>query len=107
MVAHDGNYLALSGLLSKFTAKPNEMPVYPGNIVADYAAGSLTSFTMIMQALVSKTKHAIVDSGMVQNSMYFGQAELLKAAEQEYAPYEKAYPLVEEGQCSAGLYKDR
>ena len=41
---HDGNYLAQSGLLTRFRANEHAIPTYPGNILADYCAGSLSTF---------------------------------------------------------------
>ena len=56
--SHDSNYLAVSGLLSKFRFTDNQdgfkqIPVMPGNIIADYASGSLGSFVLALQALLT------------------------------------------------------
>ena len=43
---HDITYLALSGILNKFKRVPKgSAPVPPGNILADFASGSLHLFT--------------------------------------------------------------
>ena len=61
--SHDSNYLAVAGLLGKFRpedinldgSKSNVkgIPTMPGNIIADYASGSLGSFLLTMQALMT------------------------------------------------------
>lgn len=46
---HDINFLAVTGILNKFkrTAK-NSAPVPPGNILADFASGSVYCFNLVL-----------------------------------------------------------
>ena len=48
---HDAQYLSESGLLNRFRPDERSPPVFPGNIVADYCAGSLATFVQILQKL--------------------------------------------------------
>ena len=47
---HDINYIAISGALSMF-ARPGERPLFPANILGDFAGGSLTCALGIVLAL--------------------------------------------------------
>ena len=42
------NYIALTGILNKFKRVRNTAPVFPSNILADFASGSLYSFNLII-----------------------------------------------------------
>jgi alpha-methylacyl-CoA racemase len=45
LAGHDMNYLAVSGILDKFKRTRDGNPVSPGNILADFSAGSLGLLT--------------------------------------------------------------
>ena len=47
---HDANYLAKSGLMTKFRFNAESKPGLPGNICADYCNGSLATFVQILAA---------------------------------------------------------
>ena len=76
---HDANYLAVSGLLSTFVPDQDiniEMkPVYPGNIVADYCAGSLATVALTLEALLKRKMghegRIVVDSSLGHNLVYY------------------------------------
>ena len=84
---HDGTYLAESGLLTRFRAAEDFPPVYPANIVADYCAGSLATFSLIVQKRIEAKPCQIIDSSMTHNSSYYGQIELLSNTSGFCPPY--------------------
>jgi alpha-methylacyl-CoA racemase len=45
---HDMNYLAMAGILDKFRRYKKQHPVFPNNILADFACGSLYCFNLIL-----------------------------------------------------------
>ena len=46
---HDQNYLALTGILNKFKRQGRDSnPVFPANILADFAGGSLYTLNLIL-----------------------------------------------------------
>ena len=47
---HDANYLAKSGVMTKFRFNADGKPGLPGNVVADYCNGSLATFVQILAA---------------------------------------------------------
>ncbi|GCB77838.1 hypothetical protein scyTo_0018522 [Scyliorhinus torazame] len=64
---HDINYIALSGLLSKFGRK-GENPYAPLNVVADFAGGGLMCAMGIILALYERIKSGkgqVIDANMV------------------------------------------
>ena len=71
---HDINYLALSGVLSMIGRK-GEKPLFPINLLADFAGGSLTCVIGILLALFERSvsgKGQVVDCSMVcYVSVYF------------------------------------
>lgn len=85
---HDCNYLAASGVLERFRAGQGDLPAYPGNIVADYCAGSLACFTQILEAKRAKRIKYIIDSSMTHNLAYYSQPELLSNSDGFSKPYE-------------------
>ena len=63
MAGHDLNFVALSGLLSRFVSPGHPRPVPPLNIAGDFAGGSLLAVIGILVALRSE-KGQVVDAGM-------------------------------------------
>ncbi|XP_072353421.1 alpha-methylacyl-CoA racemase isoform X3 [Scyliorhinus torazame] len=69
---HDINYIALSGLLSKFGRK-GENPYAPLNVVADFAGGGLMCAMGIILALYERIKSGkgqVIDANMVEGAAY-------------------------------------
>ena len=69
---HDGNYLALSGILE--LNGTNEFPVLPGFQLADIGGGSLTALAGILAALYGREKTSLgtkVDISMMESSLQF------------------------------------
>ena len=76
----DLNFLAASGLLSQFRRNSkNSVPSFPGNILTYYASGSLYVFNLIMQALIARSHHTVIDCALTTNAAYLGQPSLLNA----------------------------
>ena len=74
MAGHDINYLAVSGLLSLF-GPSNAPPMFPANIIADFAGGGLICAFGIIAALYNRTqtgKGQVVEANMVDGSAYLG-----------------------------------
>eukprot|EP01133_Synstelium_polycarpum_P016863 gene16863-20048_t len=72
MAGHDINYIALSGLLSIF-GRSNEAPLFPGNIVGDFAAGGLLCAFGIVLALFERKQTGrgkLIDSSMMDGAAY-------------------------------------
>jgi alpha-methylacyl-CoA racemase len=72
MAGHDINYIAISGLLSMMGRK-NEPPMFPLNIIGDFAGGGLLCAMGIVMALFQAQKNGIgqvIDSAMVDGSAY-------------------------------------
>ena len=74
---HDLNYLAMSGILSQLGADRNQPPQAPLNLLADFAGGSLMSFSGILMALYAREmwtlenhKGVIVDCSMMHGVQY-------------------------------------
>ena len=68
---HDINYVALSGLLSKFGRK-DQKPTPPVNVLADFAGGGMTCALGILLALYERSKSGkgqVVDASMVRLSL--------------------------------------
>ena len=68
------NYIALSGVLSLF-GPANDAPVFPANLVADFAGGSLFCAIGILIALLERQKSGngqVVDASMV-HSIYLSE----------------------------------
>jgi crotonobetainyl-CoA:carnitine CoA-transferase CaiB-like acyl-CoA transferase len=57
-VGHDINYLAYAGALSLIGTSEGK-PVVPGNMIADYAAGSLNAVIGIMAALLARDRTGV------------------------------------------------
>ena len=69
---HDGNYLALSGILELNGTV--EFPVLPGFQLADIGGGSLTALSGILAALYGREKTSLgtkVDVSMMESSLQF------------------------------------
>ncbi|RIA99621.1 CoA-transferase family III domain-containing protein [Glomus cerebriforme] len=72
MAGHDINYLAVSGVLS-FLGRKNENPMFPLNILADFAGGGLISVLGILLALIERSKSGkgqVIDVAMVDGVKY-------------------------------------
>eukprot|EP01126_Amoeba_proteus_P067095 TRINITY_DN983_c0_g1_i1.p1 TRINITY_DN983_c0_g1~~TRINITY_DN983_c0_g1_i1.p1 ORF type:complete len:295 (-),score=59.84 TRINITY_DN983_c0_g1_i1:56-940(-) len=72
MAGHDINYVAMSGTLSKL-GRPDSPPIPPGNILADFAGGSLTCAWGILLALYEREKSGkgqVIDSAMMDGVLY-------------------------------------
>lgn len=71
LAGHDMNYLAVSGILSKFKrVAKNNAPTVPANILADFSAGSLYSYNLILQALYVRKPHTTLDCSMTHSTAY-------------------------------------
>ncbi|XP_048399889.2 alpha-methylacyl-CoA racemase isoform X2 [Stegostoma tigrinum] len=71
---HDINYIAVSGLLSKFGRK-GEKPYAPLNVVADFAGGGVMCAMGIILALYERIrsgKGQIIDASMIEGAAYCG-----------------------------------
>ncbi|XP_067887337.1 alpha-methylacyl-CoA racemase isoform X2 [Heterodontus francisci] len=69
---HDINYVAVSGLLSKFGRK-GENPYAPLNVVADFAGGGVMCAMGIILALYERMqsgKGQVIDASMVEGAAY-------------------------------------
>lgn len=69
---HDGNYLAMSGVLELIGTKEN--PIIPGIQIADIAGGSLTALSGILAALYRREKTGLgrkIDISMMESSLQF------------------------------------
>lgn len=72
MAGHDINYIAVSGILSMLGRK-GDKPVFPANLLGDFAGGSLMCVIGILIALIERTKSGkgqIVDAAMVDGVSY-------------------------------------
>ncbi|XP_043536939.1 alpha-methylacyl-CoA racemase [Chiloscyllium plagiosum] len=71
---HDINYIAVSGLLSKFGRK-GEKPYAPLNVIADFAGGGIMCAMGIMLALYERIrsgKGQLIDASMIEGAAYCG-----------------------------------
>lgn len=106
----DLNYLAASGILSKFRRSGNQYaPVAPANILSYYASGSLFILTLLMQALMVKKQRMVLDCPLTKMLAYTSQPSLLDAhftepsrtpgfKQNNYTkPHEAIYCLVKHG----------
>ncbi len=67
---HDMNYISLNGALHSFGHQGNR-PAPPGNVVGDFAGGSMFAVTGVLSALVerqSSGRGQVVDAAMVDGS---------------------------------------
>ncbi|XP_051899884.1 alpha-methylacyl-CoA racemase isoform X1 [Pristis pectinata] len=72
IAGHDINFIAASGLLSKFGRK-GEKPYAPLNVVADFAGGGVMCAMGIMLALYERMqsgKGQVIDASMVEGAAY-------------------------------------
>ncbi|CAD5121238.1 DgyrCDS9771 [Dimorphilus gyrociliatus] len=71
---HDINYLAISGMLS-YLGRANEKPLFPINLLADFAGGGLMCAFGIVMALLEREKSSrgqVVDTAMTEGAAYLG-----------------------------------
>ncbi|KAJ3351800.1 hypothetical protein HDU83_008702 [Entophlyctis luteolus] len=69
---HDINYVAISGLLAML-GRSGENPTLPGNLLADFAGGSLMCVIGILIALIDREKSGrgqVVDAAMIDGVAY-------------------------------------
>jgi alpha-methylacyl-CoA racemase len=69
---HDINYLSVSGALAAFK-RNEERPMFPGNVLGDFAAGSLSCAFGIVSALFARSrtgKGQVVDASIVEGTVY-------------------------------------
>jgi crotonobetainyl-CoA:carnitine CoA-transferase CaiB-like acyl-CoA transferase len=78
---HDLNYLANSGALS-LIGTPDGKPVVPGNLIADYAAGSLHAVVGILSALIARERTGV--GQFIDVSMLDGVLALLSVEVARY-----------------------
>jgi crotonobetainyl-CoA:carnitine CoA-transferase CaiB-like acyl-CoA transferase len=79
-VGHDINYLAYAGALS-LIGTPEGKPVVPGNLIADYAAGSLYAVIGIMTALLARDRTGVgqfVDVSMLDGVLALVAVEVAR-----------------------------
>ncbi|KAI8815237.1 C1q and tumor necrosis factor-related protein 3 [Cladochytrium replicatum] len=72
MAGHDINYIAVSGVLSVLGRK-GEPPMFPANILGDFAGGGMLCVVGILLALVERTRSGrgqVVDAAMVDGAAY-------------------------------------
>jgi len=70
MAGHDINYIGLSGALSLFRRK-GERPLFPCNILGDFAGGGMLCAMGILLAIIERNKSGqgqVVDSAMVDGA---------------------------------------
>ena len=69
---HDLNYIAISGILS-LIGPTNSSPVFPINLLGDFAGGSLFCVIGILLAIISQSKTGkgtVIDAAMVDGVVY-------------------------------------
>eukprot|EP01132_Coremiostelium_polycephalum_P003814 gene3814-4746_t len=78
MAGHDINYIALSGVLS-IIGRKDENPIFPSNILGDFAAGGMLCALGIVMALFEQQKQIsmgmkpigkVIDSSMMDGATY-------------------------------------
>lgn len=106
----DLNYLAASGILSKFRRSGNQQaPVVPANILSYYASGSIYILTVLLQAILVNKKRTVLDCPLTKMLAYTSQPSLLDAylaepsktpgfKQNNYTkPHQSVYSLVKHG----------
>ncbi|KAJ3342679.1 hypothetical protein HDU91_000508 [Kappamyces sp. JEL0680] len=71
MAGHDVNYIAITGVLSMIGTKAE--PVFPANLLGDFAAGSCLCVVGILMALLQRAstgKGQVIDANMVDGTAY-------------------------------------
>ncbi len=74
-VGHDINYLSMTGLLHAI-GRPDQRPVVPLNLAADFGGGSMLCLVGILAALVERTgsgRGQVVDAAMTDGAGLLGQ----------------------------------
>lgn len=74
MAGHDINYLAVSGVLSQLGRKGSP-PIFPGNLLGDFAAGGLMAAFGVVLALLARERNGkgqVVNANMVDGTAYIG-----------------------------------
>jgi len=69
---HDLNYIAIAGALSLF-GRAGEKPMWPGNLLADFAGGGMLCALGICMALLERTRSGrgqVIDAAMVDGTSY-------------------------------------
>ncbi|KAK4700592.1 alpha-methylacyl-CoA racemase, partial [Phenoliferia sp. Uapishka_3] len=81
MAGHDVNYVALSGLLSMMGRK-GEKPIFPLNILGDFAGGGLMAALGILMAVIERNKTGkgqVVEVDMITGARYLSSFVLMLA----------------------------
>ena len=111
MAGHDINYLALSGILSKFKRTGvKSAPVFPANLLADFASASLYGFNLVLQALIVKKSNTVLDCSIFHSTVYLSQPELLEAVKvgiNDRFKDKNKIPLVHFTRPHECIYKDK
>ncbi|KAI8872858.1 CoA-transferase family III [Ramicandelaber brevisporus] len=91
MAGHDINYLAVSGVLSMLGRAEPEPPMWPGNLLADFAGGGLMCAMGVILALFERTKSGkgqVVHAAMVEGVKYIASfVHLLRNADAPHLNY--------------------
>ncbi|KAJ3131663.1 hypothetical protein HK101_004688 [Irineochytrium annulatum] len=72
MAGHDINYIAISGALAAI-GRAGENPIFPANILGDFAGGGMLCVMGILLALFERNKSGlgqVIDSAMVDGASY-------------------------------------
>jgi len=102
---HDINYIAMSGILSRF-GRHGERPYPPVNVVADFAGGGLTCAMGIMMALLERTSSGrgqVVDCSMSEGSAYL--ASFIDGTSDWAFPKERGQNMLDGGLAFYDTYK--
>lgn len=76
----DLNYLASSGILSKFRRNQKSgVPTVPTNILTYYASGSIFALAQIISAVHLKQPYTVIDCNLTMQLAYTAQPVLLDA----------------------------
>ncbi|KAF5367465.1 hypothetical protein D9758_003785 [Tetrapyrgos nigripes] len=80
LAGHDINYLAQSGVFSKMLPGPPDRPIFPLNLLADFAGGGIPCALGIILALLERSQSGrgqVVNTDMVSGLRYLSSSPLL------------------------------
>ena len=89
MAGHDINYISFAGALGLIGDSPEDKPVIPLNLIADYAGGGLCGAVGILAALMAREKTGrgqYVDIAMTEGVLYMLCGAIADAVSQGYRP---------------------
>ena len=89
MAGHDINYISFAGALGLIGDSPDDKPVIPLNLIADYAGGGLCGAVGILAALMAREKTGrgqYVDIAMTEGVLYMLCGAIADAFSQGYRP---------------------